>query len=81
VTPSGLLIEAPAEPQLAIGAVAIIEVEGLRGLAVAENGYPASNGRDAIYALMIIEHDDGLLSAIASCVAHGEGTIRFLGYV
>ena len=76
VTPSGLLIEAPAHPTVPIGTVRRIEMNRLRGLAVVETGYPRPDTGKAVYAITIIERDAGLLAEIARQVGRRRGRLR-----
>jgi hypothetical protein len=70
VTPSGLLIDAPADPPIETGATRHIEVHGLRGVTVVAESYPSWDASRMYYAIAIIELDEGLIAAIADCVGH-----------
>jgi hypothetical protein len=76
VSPSGLLIEAPADPPLAIGTMRDLEIDGLRGRAVCEATYPHPDPGKAFYAISVIEFDEGLLAAIARRASGRRGKLR-----
>jgi hypothetical protein len=79
VTPSGLLLETPSEPELAIGTRRRIEVDGRTGETIVDVRYPHPEPGKSFYAVRIIEHDAGLLDALARGVSGRRGRARISG--
>jgi hypothetical protein len=67
-TDSGALVETPTEPELQVGAVADIAVDGLHGYVVVEtaHGSVTSGSPRAYYSIRIVESDKGLIAALIS---------------
>jgi hypothetical protein len=76
VSATGLLIEAPAEPSLPIGTTRDVEVDGLRGVAIVAGTYHHTDPVRRYYAIRVVEHDAGLLAAIARRAAQRHGSMR-----
>jgi hypothetical protein len=76
VSSAGLLIEAPADPPLAIGTIRDLEIDGLRGRAICETSYPHPDPAKAFYSIAVIEFDEGLLAAIERRASHRGGKLR-----
>jgi hypothetical protein len=79
ITTTGIVIEAPASPPLAVGTVTHVEVDGLRGRLIAESAFTDPATDRVYYTIRASEEDAGMLEALQRQALRRGGFAKVFG--